>query len=55
VCTITELDDGAADTSTGPVDVEIRGPVRFDAEIVNTFDTEPATAGAVQAAPTFTG
>ncbi len=66
-CTITEVDDGGADSSSGPVEVDISGPELFDAEIVNTFDAEAATtvaptpttaaaaAGAVRAAPTFTG
>ena len=65
VCTITEIDDGGADTSTGPVEVLIDEPTFFDAEIVNTFDVAPATttettapapaAAAVVAAPAFTG
>jgi len=65
-CTITEVDDGGADSSSGPVSVDITDPIQFDAEIVNTFDAEAATtvaptttaaaaAGAVRAAPTFTG
>ena len=70
ICTITEIDDGGADSSTGPVEVFISDPELFAAEIVNTFDDAPATtlpgettttmapaaaAAAVTAAPTFTG
>ena len=68
VCTITEIDDGGADSSSGPVEVFIDEPSVFDAEIVNTFDAAPVTtvpgettttmapaAAAVTAAPTFTG
>ena len=61
-CTVTEVDDGGADSSTGPVVVVIDSDARFTAEIVNTFDPDPKTtaapipaAEAVVAVPAFTG
>lgn len=69
-CTVTETDNGGADSNTGPVDVDLDEPIRFDAEITNVFDPEPTTtteapttttpptsaaAAAVAQAPTFTG
>ncbi len=51
-CTITEIDDGGADSSTGPVDVFLEDPTSYEAEIVNTFDPEPTTTTTVPSAPT---
>lgn len=60
VCELTEVDDGGADSSTGPVNVDILEPIAYDAEIVNTFDpmttsTTAAAAAAVEATAAFTG
>lgn len=65
VCTITEVEDGGATSSTGPVTVNIDEPTLFDAEIVNTFAAAPTTAApttapapaarAATATPRFTG
>jgi hypothetical protein len=60
-CTITETADGGADSSTGPVTVDITDPIQFNATITNTFNavatttTEAPAAAAVQATPAFTG
>jgi hypothetical protein len=60
-CTVTETDDGGANSSSGPVDVDITEPIAYSAEIVNTFDpstttTAPAAAAAaVQTTANFTG
>ena len=70
-CTITEIDNGGADSNTGPVQVSIEDPISYPASITNTFDPEPTTtteaptttaapttaaaAAAVAQAPTFTG
>ena len=61
LCEVTEVDDGGADSSTGPVDVDITQPIAYSAEIVNTFDpavtttTAAAAAAAVEATAAFTG
>ena len=62
LCTITETDDGGANSSSGPVQVSIESPIDYSAEITNTFDpvvtptTAPAAAAAaVQTTATFTG
>ena len=67
-CTVTETDNGGADSSTGPVNVDIVRPITYDATIVNTFAATPTTptsatpttaapaaAAAVTATPAFTG
>jgi hypothetical protein len=63
-CVVTETNDGGADSSTGPVTVDIAEPTHYSAVITNTFDpaatttTAPApaaAAAAVQATPAFTG
>jgi hypothetical protein len=61
VCTLTETNDGGANSSTGPVTVDIIHPTLYHAAITNTFDpivttTTPAKAApAVETAPAFTG
>lgn len=59
---MTEVDDGGADSSTGPIVVVIDSDARLTAEIVNTFDPDPTrtaapipAAEAVVAVPAFTG
>ena len=68
-CTITEIDNGGADSNTGPVQVSVDELISYPASITNTFDPEPTTtteaptttaapttaAAAVAQAPTFTG
>ena len=49
---VTEVDDGGALSSSGPVSVSITQPIAYSAEIVNTFATTTTTApGATPAAP----
>ncbi len=56
LCTVTEVDNGGADSSTGPIEVLIDAPTSFEAEIVNTFDPEPTPTTPVVVAPlAFTG
>ncbi len=61
LCEVTEVDDGGADSSTGPVNVDILEPIAYSAEITNTFDpattstTAAAAAEAVEATAAFTG
>jgi hypothetical protein len=70
-CEITEIDDGGADEVSGEGQVAIEQTISYEAEIVNTFTddrsttvvptteapaaTAAAAAGAVRAAPSFTG
>ena len=60
-CEVTETDDGGADSSTGPVTVDITQPISYVAQIVNTFDpattttTPAAAAAAVETTAAFTG
>ncbi len=55
LCTVTEVDNGGADSSTGPIEVLIDAPTNFDAEIVNTFDPEPTPTPAIAVPLAFTG
>jgi hypothetical protein len=64
VCEITEIDDGGASSSTGPVTVFIEDPTEYEATITNTFvspDTLVPTTSTTRAAvaavatPRFTG
>jgi hypothetical protein len=57
-CEVTEVDDGGALSSSGPVSVSITQPIAYSAEIVNTFATTTTTAAAaaaVEATAAFTG
>jgi hypothetical protein len=60
-CEITEVDDGGADSNSGPVSIDILEPIAYSAEIINTFDPAVSTtstaapAPAVEATAAFTG